>query len=89
MKLTAVRKVVEGKRVDMIDDSIVRGTTLGSDCEPARDAGAKEVHVRISSPPYIIRALWNRYADAEGTDRFFQKREQIRQAIQADSLVSQ
>lgn len=51
MKLSAVRKVVEGKRVVMIDDSIVRGTTSGRIVRMLREAGAKEVHVRISSPP--------------------------------------
>lgn len=51
MKLSAVRKVVEGKRVVMVDDSIVRGTTVGRIVKMLRDAGATEVHVRISSPP--------------------------------------
>lgn len=51
MKLSAVRKVVEGKRVVMIDDSIVRGTTSRRIVNMLREAGAKEVHVRISSPP--------------------------------------
>ncbi|WP_232697605.1 amidophosphoribosyltransferase [Brevibacillus daliensis] len=51
MKLSVVRKIVEGKRVIMIDDSIVRGTTSGRIVKMLRDAGATEVHVRISSPP--------------------------------------
>jgi len=51
MKLSSVRKVVEGKRVVMIDDSIVRGTTSGRIVRILREAGASEVHVRISSPP--------------------------------------
>ncbi|WP_017729200.1 amidophosphoribosyltransferase [Halalkalibacterium ligniniphilum] len=51
MKLSAVRKVVEGKRVVMIDDSIVRGTTSRRIVRMLREAGALEVHVRISSPP--------------------------------------
>ncbi|MDV2685677.1 amidophosphoribosyltransferase [Alkalihalophilus lindianensis] len=51
MKLSAVRGVVEGKRVVMIDDSIVRGTTSRRIVRMLREAGAKEVHVRISSPP--------------------------------------
>lgn len=51
LKLNAVRKVVEGKRVVMIDDSIVRGTTSGRIVRMLREAGATEVHVRISSPP--------------------------------------
>lgn len=51
LKLSAVRGVVEGKRVVMIDDSIVRGTTSGRLVTLLREAGATEVHVRISSPP--------------------------------------
>ncbi|MBP3952580.1 amidophosphoribosyltransferase [Bacillus suaedae] len=51
MKLSPVRGVVEGKRVVMIDDSIVRGTTSKRIVNMLREAGALEVHVRISSPP--------------------------------------
>ncbi len=52
IKLNAMREAVSGKRVIMIDDSIVRGTTSGRIVQLLRDAGAKEVHVRISSPPF-------------------------------------
>ncbi|MDR0921533.1 MAG: amidophosphoribosyltransferase [Lactobacillales bacterium] len=51
MKLSAVRGVVEGKRVVMVDDSIVRGTTSRRIVNLLKEAGAKEVHVVISSPP--------------------------------------
>ncbi len=51
MKLSPVRGVVEGKRVVMVDDSIVRGTTIRRIVNLLREAGAKEVHVRISAPP--------------------------------------
>src|SRR5690606_39996934 len=51
MKLSPVRKVVEGKRVIMVDDSIVRGTTCKRIVRMLKEAGAKEVHVCISSPP--------------------------------------
>lgn len=52
MKLSAVRRVVEGKRVVMIDDSIVRGTTSRRIVNLLKEAGATEVHVRITSPPF-------------------------------------
>lgn len=51
LKLAPVREVIEGKRVIVIDDSLVRGTTSRKIIELLRGAGAKEVHLRISSPP--------------------------------------
>lgn len=51
VKLNPVKKVIEGKKVVIVDDSIVRGTTSQKIVKMIRDAGAKEVHVRISSPP--------------------------------------
>jgi len=51
IKLNAVKPVIEGKRVIIIDDSIVRGTTSKKIVRMLREVGAKEVHVRISSPP--------------------------------------
>ena len=51
MKLNPVRSVVDGRRVVLVDDSIVRGTTMKRIVQMLRDAGAKEVHVRIGSPP--------------------------------------
>ncbi|TFH65012.1 MAG: amidophosphoribosyltransferase [Candidatus Zixiibacteriota bacterium] len=51
LKLNPVREVIEGKRVLIVDDSIVRGTTARKIIKMIRNAGAREVHVRISSPP--------------------------------------
>ena len=52
IKLNAVRSTVEGKRVVLVDDSIVRGTTSAHIVSLLREAGAKEVHMRMSSPPF-------------------------------------
>ncbi|NLN14909.1 MAG: amidophosphoribosyltransferase [Tissierellia bacterium] len=53
IKLNALKENVEGKRLVLVDDSIVRGTTIKRTVKMLKDAGAKEVHVRISSPPVI------------------------------------
>ena len=52
IKLNAIKSTVAGKRVVMVDDSIVRGTTCAHIVNLLREAGAKEVHVRLSSPPF-------------------------------------
>ena len=51
IKLNPLREVVAGKRLIVVDDSIVRGTTTKQIVELLRKAGAREVHVRISAPP--------------------------------------
>ena len=53
VKLNVLKEAIEGKRVVMIDDSIVRGTTCARIVSLLKNAGAKEVHVRISSPPFL------------------------------------
>ena len=53
IKLNPIAAVVEGKRVVLVDDSIVRGTTSARIVKMLREAGAKEVHMRISSPPFM------------------------------------
>ncbi|MFD0672272.1 amidophosphoribosyltransferase [Cohnella sp. GCM10027633] len=87
MKLSAVRKVVEGKRVVMIDDSIVRGTTSLRIVNMLREAGALEVHVRITSPPFMNPCYYGidtpNPADLIASSKTV---EEIRQAINADSL---
>lgn len=87
MKLSAVRKVVEGKRVVMIDDSIVRGTTSLRIVNMLREAGAAEVHVRISSPPYMNPCFYG--IDTPSRSELIASSksvEEIRRAINADSL---
>jgi len=53
VKLNVLKEAVAGKRVIMIDDSIVRGTTSHQIVRMLRDAGAKEVHVKVSAPPFL------------------------------------
>lgn len=87
VKLNALKEVVSGKRIIMIDDSIVRGTTSDRIVGMLKDAGAKEVHVRISSPPF----LWPCYfgTDVPARDQLIAYNrtvEEIRDIIGADSL---
>lgn len=87
IKLNVLKEAVEGKRVIMIDDSIVRGTTSDRIVRMLRDAGATEVHVRISSPPF----LWPCYFGTDIPAReqliaYNRTIEDIRQVIGADSL---
>lgn len=87
LKLSAVRKVVEGKRVVMIDDSIVRGTTSNRIVRMLREAGAREVHVQISSPPVMNPCFYG--IDTSTRDELIaatKSVEEIRQIIEADSL---
>lgn len=65
IKLNAIRETVQGKRVVMIDDSIVRGTTCARIVRLLRDAGATEVHVRISSPPFMHTCHFGTDIDSE------------------------
>lgn len=88
MKLSAVRSIVGGKRVALIDDSIVRGTTSLRIVRMMKDAGATEVHVRIASPMIKHPCFY-------GVDISTEKEllcshrtlEQAREAIEADSLA--
>jgi amidophosphoribosyltransferase len=87
VKLNVLTEAVKGKRAVMIDDSIVRGTTSGRIVKMLREAGAKEVHVRISSPPF----LWPCYFGTDIPEReqlvaYRHSVEEICQAIGADSL---
>src|SRR6185437_9296342 len=88
MKLSPVRQVVEGKRVVMVDDSIVRGTTSKRIVKMLKEAGAKEVHVVIASPPLVSPCFYgvDISTDAEliATNRSI---EEIRELIEADSLT--
>ncbi|MCI7790350.1 MAG: amidophosphoribosyltransferase [Lachnospiraceae bacterium] len=87
VKLNVLKEAVDGKRVIMIDDSIVRGTTSDRIVKMLREAGATEVHVRISSPPF----LWPCYFGTDVPAReqliaYNRSIEDIRKIIGADSL---
>jgi len=87
VKLNPVREVVAGKRVVLVDDSIVRGTTSKKILRMLRDAGAKEVHVRVSSPPTIASCHYGIDTPTRGElIGANQSVEEIRGFIDADSL---
>ena len=65
IKLAAIEANVKGKRVVLVDDSIVRGTTSGRIVKLLRDAGAKEIHMRISSPPFLHPCYYGTDIDSE------------------------
>ena len=65
IKLSALEEVIKDKRVVLIDDSIVRGTTSGRIVKMIKDAGAKEVHMRISSPPFMHPCYYGTDIDSE------------------------
>jgi amidophosphoribosyltransferase len=88
MKLSPVRGVVEGKRVIMVDDSIVRGTTSRRIVTMLKEAGATEVHVVISSPPIKNPCFYG--IDTSSSEELIasdKSVEQIREIIGADSLT--
>jgi amidophosphoribosyltransferase len=88
LKLNPVRHLLEGKRVILVDDSIVRGTTSRKIVRMVRNAGAREVHVRISCPPTISPCYYG--VDTPSLRELIaanQDIEQIREYVEADSLA--
>ncbi len=65
IKLSPVKNVIDGKRVVLIDDSIVRGTTSKRIAKLLREAGAKEIHMRISAPPFLYPCYYGTDIDSE------------------------
>lgn len=65
IKLSPVESVIKGKRVVLVDDSIVRGTTSKRIVKLLRDAGAKEIHMRISAPPFLHPCYYGTDIDSE------------------------
>ena len=87
LKLNALRRAVEGKRVVMVDDSIVRGTTVARLVKLIRDAGAKEVHMRISAPPFRHPCFFGTdIPDSEQLLAHNRTVEEMREIIGVDSL---
>jgi amidophosphoribosyltransferase len=88
LKLNPVRNLLEGKRVILIDDSIIRGTTSRKIVRMVRGAGAKEVHLRISCPPTISPCFYGVDTPSKRDLIAANKSvEEIRQYIEADSLA--
>ncbi len=88
VKLNVLKEAVNGKRVVMIDDSIVRGTTSDRIVQMLKDAGATEVHVTISSPPFISECYFG--TDVPNKEQLIAHNrtiEDIRQVIGSDSLA--
>jgi len=88
LKLNPNRKIIEGKRVVLVDDSIVRGTTSRKLVEMVRSAGAAEVHMRISSPPTKHSCYYG--IDTPNSEELMANRmniEEMRKAIGVDSLA--
>lgn len=87
IKLNVIEEVVKGKRIVMVDDSIVRGTTCANIIKMLKKAGATEVHVRISSPPFLHPCYFG--TDVPSNDQLIahsHTTEEIREMIGADSL---
>ena len=87
VKLNAMKNAVAGKRVVIVDDSIVRGTTSDRIISMLREAGASEVHMRISSPPFLWPCFFGTDVPArEQLIAYNRNVEQIREKIGADTL---
>ncbi len=87
IKLNPISSEIKGKRVVLIDDSIVRGTTSGRIVKLLRDAGAKEVHMRVSAPPFVNPCYYG--TDIDSRDNLIACRksiEEIAEEIGVDSL---
>jgi amidophosphoribosyltransferase len=87
LKLNPVRHLLEGKRVILVDDSIVRGTTSRKIVRMVRNAGAREVHLRISCPPTVSPCFYG--VDTPVVAELIaanQTTEEIRRFVEADSL---
>ncbi len=88
-KFNAVRGVLEGRKIVLVDDSIVRGTTSRSIVRLVREAGPREVHLRISSPPVTHPCQYGMdFPDREEliANQYHNNEEEIARAVEADSI---
>lgn len=87
IKLNPIKEVVKGKRVVLIDDSIVRGTTSKHIVDQLREAGVKEIHMRVSAPAFVAPCYYGTDVDAsKGLIANELTLEEIRQQIGVDTL---
>lgn len=87
LKLNPLHHTVKGKKIVLVDDSIVRGTTITKIIKSLKDAGAKEVHIRVAAPPFIDRCYFGTDVDKrENLIAYGKTVEEIRQEVGADSL---
>ncbi len=87
LKLSAISEVVKGKRIVLVDDSIVRGTTSGRLIDLLREAGAAEIHMRVSAPPFLFPCYYG--TDIDSSENLIACRHtaaQIAEIIGADTL---
>ena len=88
LKLNVIKDNVKGKRIIMVDDSIIRGTTSNNIVKMLRDAGAKEVHVRVASPPVTSPCFFGiDTPDKDELVAFAKSVDEIGEGIGADSLA--
>ena len=87
LKLNPLKQTVKGKKIVLVDDSIVRGTTITRIIKTLKDAGALEVHIRVASPPFVDVCYFGTDVDKKDNLIANQKTiEEIREYIGADSL---
>ena len=87
IKLSVIEEVIRGRRVVLIDDSIVRGTTCGQIVSMLREAGAREIHMRVSAPPFLFPCYYGTDIDSqENLIACHHTVHEITEMIGADSL---
>jgi len=87
LKFNLIKKIIDGKRIIIVDDSIVRGTTSRIRVKNFREAGAKEIHLRISCPPHRFGCYYGiDFPAKESLVAYDKKISEIREYLGVDSL---